>query len=153
VLACEPTDVDWPPYKVQEPASNVPVTAMGWEICPSGLTDLLQQLHREYRLPPLLITENGMASDDQLFDGAVVDDQRLTYLQQHLSALERAMESGVNVRGYFAWSLMDNFEWAEGYRKRFGLVYVDYDSQERTLKRSGQWLQQRLLERKQRGVV
>jgi beta-glucosidase len=87
-------------------------------------------------LPPIYITENGAAMADKLIDGKVDDQDRLAYYDAHLNAVNNAIEQGVNVVGYFAWSLMDNFEWAEGYLKRFGIVYVDYDTQKRTLKSS-----------------
>lgn len=118
-----------------------PLTDMGWEIYPQGLTEILLQLSQRYTLPPLYITENGAATVDIWQDGAVNDPERLAYYQQHLLATDAAIRAGVNVRGYFAWSLLDNFEWAEGYAKRFGIVYVDYLSQQRTLKASGQALQ------------
>lgn len=115
-------------------------TDMGWEIYPDGFTDQLMQLHREYRLPPLYITENGMACADRVSaDGAVHDPRRIAYLSQHFDALHRAMQQGVDVRGYFVWSLLDNFEWNSGYRPRFGLVYTDYQSQRRIPKDSAWW--------------
>ncbi|QSX31158.1 beta-glucosidase [Shewanella cyperi] len=117
---------------------GVPRTAMGWEIVPAALTDLLVSLNRAFTLPPIFITENGAAEDDKLVGGAVHDPMRLEYLQTHLLAVDAAIRDGVDIRGYFAWSLMDNFEWAEGYNKRFGLVYVDYQSQARVLKSSAQ---------------
>lgn len=124
-------------------------TAMGWEVYPQGLTDLLLQLHNDYPLPPLIITENGLASDDTLTkDGAVNDEQRIRYLTTHLQAVADAMEAGVNITGYFVWSLLDNFEWALGYEKRFGIIYVDYDTQKRTLKASAIKLQLLLEERR-----
>lgn len=119
-----------------EHAHNMPQTDIGWEIYPHALTDLLIDLNQRYDLPPIYITENGAAIDDQIVDGIVDDWQRTDYFHTHLNALNAAIESGVDVRGYFAWSLMDNFEWAEGYLKRFGLVYVDYKTQQRTLKNS-----------------
>ncbi|WP_246840560.1 GH1 family beta-glucosidase [Lacimicrobium sp. SS2-24] len=114
-----------------------PLTDMGWEVYPQGLTDLLVDYHQRYQLPPIFITENGAAMVDKVVDGKVDDPERLDYLQSHLLAVHKACEQGVDVRGYFAWSLMDNFEWAEGYLKRFGIVYVDYDSQQRIIKSSG----------------
>lgn len=113
-----------------------PRTDIGWEIYPQALTDLLTTLLADYDLPPIYITENGAAMADKMVDGVVQDDDRIEYYQSHLLALHAAMEQGVDVAGYFAWSLMDNFEWAEGYLKRFGLVYVDYTTQTRTLKNS-----------------
>jgi beta-glucosidase len=122
------------------PASNgAAVTDMGWEVAPRGLSDLLLRLKRDYRLPPIHITENGAAYRDQWVDGQVEDEQRRQYIESHLVAVAEAIERGVDVRGYFVWSLMDNFEWAEGYRKRFGIVHVDYATLRRTMKRSGLW--------------
>ena len=115
----------------------LPLTDMGWEVYPQGLTDILIQLHERYQLPPVYITENGAAMPDVMENEAVMDSDRLAYFNSHLHALEQAMSVGVDVRAYFAWSLMDNFEWAEGYLKRFGIVYVDYQSQKRTIKKSG----------------
>ena len=113
-----------------------PQTDMGWEICPAALTTLLTKLNGMYKLPPIYITENGAAMDDKLVDGEVNDLDRIAYYQSHLQAVNNAIEQGVAVHGYFAWSLMDNFEWAEGYLKRFGLVHVDYSTQERKFKAS-----------------
>jgi beta-glucosidase len=119
--------------------AGVERTTMGWEVYPRGLTDLLVRLDRDYDLPPLYITENGAAYPDRLTDGRVHDSQRISYYERHLGAVREAIEQGVDVRGYYAWSLMDNFEWAKGYSKRFGLVYVDYETQARTVKDSGRW--------------
>jgi beta-glucosidase len=118
---------------------DLPLTAMGWEVQPEGLTRLLARIHAEYAGPAgveLAVTENGAAYDDTVVDGAVHDADRVAFLEQHLAAILDAIEGGVPVRGYFYWSLMDNFEWAWGYDKRFGIVRVDYDTQERTLKDS-----------------
>jgi beta-glucosidase len=115
------------------------VTDMGWEVYPQGLTELLCRLHRDYPLPQLLVTENGAAFADQLVDGRVDDPLREAYLRDHIAATLQARQQGVPVQGYFAWSLMDNFEWASGYAKRFGLIYVDYATQQRTPKRSALW--------------
>ena len=112
-------------------------TDMGWEIYPRGFTELLTSLNSLYQLPPIYITENGAAEADTLVDGEVRDVNRIDYYQDHLKAVGLAIEQGVDIQGYFAWSLMDNFEWAEGYLKRFGIVYVDYETQERTIKSSG----------------
>ncbi|GAA0341010.1 GH1 family beta-glucosidase [Bowmanella denitrificans] len=117
---------------------SLPLTDMGWEIYPQGLRNLLLSYHQQYALPPVYITENGAAMVDKLEEGQVNDWDRLAYLHSHINAVNEAAEQGVDIRGYFAWSLMDNFEWAEGYLKRFGLVYVDYDSQQRIIKASGQ---------------
>ncbi|NRR34246.1 beta-glucosidase [Oxalobacteraceae bacterium] len=115
------------------------VSDMGWEIYPQGLTELLLALKAEYELPPIYITENGMAEADRIEGGRVHDSRRTEYVRSHLLAVQSAMEQGVDVRGYFYWSLMDNFEWNSGYAKRFGLLYVDYATQRRTLKDSALW--------------
>jgi beta-glucosidase len=117
------------------------LTAMGWPVEPAGLTRLLEWLRDRYpRLPPIYITENGRACDDVVTpDGQVDDPDRVRYLDGHLRAVADAIDAGVDVRGYYCWSLMDNFEWAEGYSKRFGLVYVDYATQQRTRKSSFKW--------------
>ncbi len=112
------------------------VTDLGWEVHPQGLTRLLIDLHERYDLPPVYITENGMANDDEYDEVLVKDDARVKYFREHLEALAEAMNAGVDVRAYFAWSLLDNFEWAEGYTKRFGLYYVNYETQERVPKLS-----------------
>lgn len=118
-------------------------TEMGWEIYPEGLYDLLMRLHKDYNGIKLLITENGAASNDIINrEGNVEDDNRLDYLYRHLFQANRAIRDGANLAGYFAWSLMDNFEWAYGYSKRFGLVYVDYKTQKRIIKKSGHWYMQ-----------
>jgi beta-glucosidase len=112
---------------------------MGWEVFPGGLTELLLRLQADYRLPPLYITENGAAYRDRLVNGRVADPDRIRYLHSHIAALADALASGVDVRGYFVWSLLDNFEWADGYTRRFGLVHVDYSTQRRTPKDSAHW--------------
>ncbi|MEU0884320.1 GH1 family beta-glucosidase [Lentzea sp. NPDC005914] len=115
------------------------VTAMGWEIVPEGFTALLVRLQRDYGVP-MVITENGAAFDDlDVEDGYVADGDRVSYLSSHISAVAAAVRGGADVRGYLAWSLMDNFEWGYGYAKRFGIVRVDYSTQERTFKQSAQW--------------
>jgi len=115
-----------------------PVTDMGWEVDPTGLRNLLVRIAEEHRNIPVHITENGSAWPDVVSDdGAVHDGDRTAYLHAHLDAVAEAVTAGADVRGYFAWSLMDNFEWAFGYSKRFGLVHVDYASQKRTIKASG----------------
>ncbi len=111
-------------------------TQMGWEIFPQGLRDTLLRIHQDYSQIPLYVTENGMAWDDHAIEGQVNDDLRGSYYKRHLAACLEAMEAGVLLKGYYAWSLLDNYEWAEGYSKRFGLVHVDYDNQQRTPKAS-----------------
>ena len=116
------------------------VTDMGWEIFPEGLPELLLKLKAEYPdLPPVYITENGMANADTIEGGQVHDPERIAYVRSHLAALKEAMDGGVNVQGYFLWSLLDNFEWNSGYAKRFGIVHVDYATQQRTPKDSALW--------------
>lgn len=114
-------------------------TDMGWEIVPEVLAQHLVRLAREYNPPPLFITENGMANADRIVDGRVPDAERIAYLSAHLQALAAAMSLGADVRGYFYWSLLDNFEWNSGYDKRFGLVHVDYATLERLPKDSAHW--------------
>ena len=105
-----------------------PRTDIGWEVEPRGLEELLVDTHRRTGLP-LVITENGAAyADDQVVDGVVDDQDRIDYLRDHLAAVDRARAAGADVRGYFVWTLLDNFEWAEGYAKKFGLVHVDRSS-------------------------
>jgi len=126
------------------PIEGVPTTAFGWPVVPDGLRDLLDGLRDRYAgaLPPIYITESGCSTVDEVTaDGRIHDTARIDYLDGHLRALHRAIGEGVDVRGYFVWSLLDNFEWAEGYRQRFGLVRVDYDTQRRTRKDSFSWLQ------------
>ncbi|EPE5849277.1 GH1 family beta-glucosidase [Vibrio vulnificus] len=119
------------------PQTDAEHTYIGWEIYPQALTDLLLRLKQRYpNLPPVYITENGAAGEDTCINGEVNDEQRVRYFQSHLLALDEAIRAGVNVQGYFAWSLMDNFEWAYGYKQRFGIVHVDYATQKRTLKQS-----------------
>src|SRR5690606_22579092 len=101
---------------------------LGWEIYPQGLTDLLVRVSRDYTSVPLYVTENGMSEDD--------DTRRVDFYDMHLKAVLEAQKQGADVRGYFAWSLIDNFEWAEGYTSRFGIVHVDYETQKRTPKGS-----------------
>jgi beta-glucosidase len=115
-------------------------TAMGWEIDPTGLRDILVRVAREYGSPVLYVTENGAAFDDQVApDGAVHDPDRTAYVDGHLRAAREAITQGADLRGYFVWSLLDNFEWAFGYSKRFGIVRVDFATQARTVKDSGRW--------------
>ncbi|WP_100813533.1 GH1 family beta-glucosidase [Microbacterium lacus] len=117
-----------------------PYTTMGWNIAPEGLEELLLSLREQFPEQALMVTENGAAFDDAVAgDGSVPDAERLDYLRRHFTAAHRAMQAGVDLRGYFVWSLMDNFEWGYGYAKRFGIVRVDFDSLERTVKDSGLW--------------
>ena len=120
-------------------SSGLEVTEMDWEVYPQGLTELLVRLHQDYPVPSILITENGGAFKDPLINGQVHDADRVRYLQTHIEAVHHAVQQGVPMKGYMVWSLMDNFEWASGYAKRFGIVYVDYETQQRTLKDSAKW--------------
>jgi len=130
-----------PPVDVMEcPPEGAQVTDMGWEVYPEGLYKLLVRLHRDYGPRSIYVTENGAAFPDVLQpDGTVDDPDRVDFLRSYLFAAHRALEEGVPLKGYFAWSLLDNFEWAHGYSKRFGLVYIDYATQERIVKQSGHW--------------
>jgi beta-glucosidase len=122
----------------QVPVEGAPVTAMGWEVHPQGLRDVLVRVAKEYAPPALFVTESGAAFDDVPdHEGFVHDPERSDYLSRHVEATVEAAASGVPVRGYYCWSLLDNFEWAYGYGPRFGISYVDYETQRRTLKRSG----------------
>ena len=121
---------------VSFPSRQLPRTDMDWEVNPGGLTDLLVDLDRRYPGMTYYVTENGVAYRDVLSGGSVDDVDRVEFLVAHLRAAHAAIELGVDLRGYFYWSLLDNFEWAEGYAKRFGLVHVDYETQRRTPKLS-----------------
>jgi beta-glucosidase len=119
---------------------GVETTAMGWPVEPDGLTELLVRLHEEYTQGPIYITENGRAVYDYVDpEGDVDDEERVAFLEAHFRAAHAAMERGVDLRGYMVWSLLDNFEWAEGYSKRFGIVFVDYGTQRRIPKMSARW--------------
>jgi len=131
-----------------DPAGGEPITVtpdgtehtgMGWEVYPDGLLELLVRLNEDYELPPLYVTENGAAFPDSRTNGTVHDAKRISYIERHVDAIRRAVVRGVPVRGYFLWSLLDNFEWAQGYSQRFGIVYVDYETLERIPKASYYW--------------
>jgi beta-glucosidase len=124
-----------------EGTTGIPTSDLGWEMTPDAFLDLLLRLKGDYEPMPIFITENGCSLNDVIApDGAVHDPRRIEFLRTHLLALEEAILRGVDVRGYFAWSLMDNFEWAEGYAPRFGITYVDYPTQRRIPKDSARWL-------------
>lgn len=114
-------------------------TEMGWEVNAPALERMLLRLQEEYRTPPLYITENGAAFADVVEDDYVYDPRRVNYIETHLAAMSRAIAHGVDLRGYFVWSLLDNFEWAWGYGKRFGIIYVDFETQQRIMKESARW--------------
>lgn len=143
----DPAGVDggggaWPGAEPEEVhvSRGLPVTQMGWEIDPRGLYDVLQRLAGESGGIDLYVTENGCAFEDRVSeDGAVHDPERTDYYEAHLRAAREAVHAGIPLRGYFAWSLLDNFEWAWGYSRRFGIVYVDYETQERVVKDTGHW--------------
>jgi beta-glucosidase len=118
--------------------NDLPVTEMGWPVTPEALYWGPKFIHERYQLP-VVVTENGMANDDVVDNGKIYDKERIEYLYQYLGEYARAIEDGVPARGYFLWSMLDNFEWAEGYSKRFGIVHVDYQTQQRTLKYSAHW--------------
>jgi beta-glucosidase len=128
------------PFSFVEPAERgVPVTATGWEIAPAALGRTLRILKEEYGNPVVYVTENGAAYDDVLRDGTVDDSPRIDYLRRYLAEVHDAIAAGARVKGYFVWTLMDNFEWAEGFTKRFGIVHVDFTTLARTVKKSGAW--------------
>ncbi len=147
-----PTGVRGPEDGSPLPFEMVPLegyrtTAFDWPVAPDGLHEMLVTLHGRYgrALPPIYITESGCAYDDVVGpDGTCADPDRITYLDGHLAALRDAQADGVDVRGYFVWSLLDNWEWAEGFTKRFGLVHVDFETQTRTPKGSYEWLRERI---------
>jgi beta-glucosidase len=141
------------PVGVQELPPDGPTTAMGWRVDSPALTELLLRLKRDYGELPLLITENGASFDDPPVngDGVVEDPERVEYLRDHVAAVERAIGAGVDVRGYYVWSLLDNFEWEHGYASRFGIVGVDFESQRRTPKRSALWYRDLITEHRNGG--
>jgi beta-glucosidase len=113
---------------------------MGWEVCPEALYDLMVRLREEYTQIPIYITENGAAYDDVLSkDKRVHDVKRIDYIKRHLIKVSELNEQGADIKGYFIWSLMDNYEWVFGYSKRFGIIYIDYNTQRRILKDSALW--------------
>ena len=117
-----------------------PKTDIGWEVWPQALYDIVMRITRDFNRPQIEITENGCAyNDGPDTSGVIRDSRRIEYHRQYLQALARAIADGADVRGYHAWSLLDNFEWAEGFSQRFGLAYVDFKTQQRTIKESGRW--------------
>jgi beta-glucosidase len=118
---------------------NVPITAMGWEVRPDGMYNILRQFSQYEGINEIIVSESGAAYDDEVVNGEVHDHQRRDYFGLYLNQILRAKREGINIKGYLVWSLMDNFEWAEGYRARFGLVHVDFETQKRTVKASGKW--------------
>jgi beta-glucosidase len=131
------------PYK-QVIAPNVERTGMGWEVHAGTFTELLTHINQDYAPKEIFITENGSAWDDEVVDGKVDDSNRVSYLERHIDAMFEAKRQGVPINGYFAWSLMDNYEWAYGYAKRFGLIYIDYPTQKRIPKTSAYYYRERI---------
>jgi beta-glucosidase len=139
---------DEPPFHIEiiDNHQNAEHTELGWEVFPDGLRDLLIRLHQDYSLPAYYVMENGAAFHDELSKlGTIHDPRRQSYLERHLIAVAHALASGVPLKGYFVWSLMDNFEWSEGYTKRFGLFYTDYSTQRRFWKESAYWYKRVIL--------
>lgn len=126
-------------FEVLPPSGDL--TAMGWEIYPQGLYDILVYVDQNYHHPEIYVTENGVAFNDLLENGRVMDQARINYLQDHFAAAHRAIADGVHLKGYYVWSLLDNFEWAHGFSKRFGMFYTDYATQQRYWKDSARWYQ------------
>lgn len=123
-----------------KPVTGAIISEMGWEVYPQGLYELMTRITNNYGNIPLYVTENGMACKDNKITGNYVeDDDRLDYLKTHLNMCKKAIDDGVNLKGYLYWSLLDNFEWTSGYSKKFGLIRVNYDTLERTIKKSGRW--------------
>jgi beta-glucosidase len=122
------------------PLGKVATTAMGWEVYPQGMYETLMQVHSAYAFPALYVTENGAAYDDHLLPGGEIRDlPRIAYLRGHLRKVREVIQAGVPVRGYFVWSLLDNFEWTFGTTRRFGITYIDYPTGRRVLKASAHW--------------
>jgi len=118
---------------------NVETTLMNWEVYPESVYNILKKYAGYKNMPALIVTENGAAFPDVLHDGEVHDPKRIKYLKDNIMQILRARQEGINVTGYFIWTFLDNFEWAEGYYPRFGLVYVDFTTQKRVVKSSGNW--------------
>jgi beta-glucosidase len=133
-------------WEVKAKSRKKPHTKMGWEINADSFYNIIKQFAAYPNIKELMITENGAAFNDKLIDGKVNDDERIAYFEMYLSAMLKAKNEGVNITGYLAWTLMDNFEWAEGFEARFGLVYNDFKTQQRTIKKSGYWWQEFLKE-------
>jgi beta-glucosidase len=132
---------DLPPVNMKRMSPSGEYTDMGWEVHPEGLYKILKWVHANYHVPRIYVTENGASFADAVTpDGCVHDARRVAYLREHIGQAHRAMQKGVPLRGYFAWSTLDNFEWAYGYSKRFGVTYVDFRTQRRIVKDSGLFL-------------
>lgn len=129
-------------WEVKAKSRKKPHTAMGWEVNADSFYNIIKQFAAYPKIKSLMITENGAAYNDKLIDGEVNDEDRIAYFKLYLAAVLKAKEEGINITGYMAWTLMDNFEWAEGYLARFGLVHNDFKTQKRTIKASGHWWQE-----------
>jgi beta-glucosidase len=142
------------PLQLAETAAEPATTSFGWSVTPDAFRTVLERVAREFTPLPIYVTESGASFDDYVDpDGVVADHERVAYLRGYLDAAAGAIRSGVDLQGYYAWSFLDNFEWAEGYGKRFGLVYVDYRTQERIPKLSAHWYRQAILEHRAQASV
>ena len=127
---------------VKPDEDEVSITEMGWEIYPEGIYEMLKVFSKYKGIPKIIITENGAAFPDNVEGNKIHDSDRIQFIKDYLGQILKAKKEGINIGGYFYWSMMDNFEWAEGFKPRFGLVYVDFKTQQRIIKDSGYWLQQ-----------
>jgi len=135
------TGTDLPPVNMKRISPPGEYTEMGWEVHPEGLYKILKWVHTNYPVPRIYVTENGASFTDEVTpEGRIHDERRVSYLREHIKQAYKAMREGVPLKGYFAWSTLDNFEWAYGYSRRFGVIYVDYKTQNRTIKDSGYFL-------------
>ena len=121
---------------------KVPITLMNWEVYPDAMYQVLKKYDAYPQIKKIIITENGSAFNDVVFDGRINDELRTNYLKSHIHEVLRAKNDGVKVGGYFVWTFLDNFEWAEGFYPRFGLVHTNFRTQERIVKQSGNWYKQ-----------
>ena len=141
-------EVPYPHAQLAELPDDTERTDIGWEVYEAGLSDLVKDLYARYPLPPVYVTENGACYNDEPIDGVINDQNRISYLERHFAATADAIDADIPLKGYFLWSLMDNFEWAEGYKMRFGIVHVDYDTQVRTPKESARWYKELVAQHK-----
>jgi beta-glucosidase len=137
-VVCKPSLIPYVRANRVPPEKQAEMTEMGWEVYPEGIYNILMQFSK-YPVKEIIITENGAAFSDQLIGGQVHDQQRISFYKRYLYNILKAKNEGVNIKGYFAWTLIDNFEWIEGFRPRFGMVYNDFKTQQRTVKDSGLW--------------
>jgi beta-glucosidase len=138
-LLIEKTWVPFIPFKIIKPRKDSNKTHMGWEIVPKAFSEILKWISVEYNNPAIYITENGAAFPDKIEKGNINDNERIKYLNEYIINLGQSISEGINIKGYFVWSLLDNFEWENGFTKRFGIVYVDFINQQRIIKKSGYW--------------